>query len=68
MTTAPNTYVVDTHALVWYLTDDMKLSEEAAAIIEKSERGDPTVVIPTIVENLRSGDGDCKHEGRRGRR
>jgi PIN domain nuclease of toxin-antitoxin system len=49
MTTAPNTYVIDTHALVWYLTDDAKLSEEAASIIEKSERGDPTVVIPTIV-------------------
>ncbi|TAK65299.1 MAG: PIN domain-containing protein [Dehalococcoidia bacterium] len=49
MTTARETFVVDTHALVWYLTDDKKLSAKAASLIEQSERGGVKMVIPTIV-------------------
>ncbi|MEX1255130.1 MAG: PIN domain-containing protein [Dehalococcoidia bacterium] len=49
MTTTSDTYIIDTHALVWYLTDDAKLSEQAASIIERSEHGDLTIAIPTIV-------------------
>jgi PIN domain nuclease of toxin-antitoxin system len=49
MTTGPDVYVIDTHALVWYLTDDRKLSGQVASIIERGERGEVTIVIPTIV-------------------
>lgn len=49
MTTVPETFVLDTHALVWYLTDDAKLSARAASLIEQSERGGLNMVIPTIV-------------------
>ena len=47
--TATETYIVDTHALAWYLTEDAKLSGVAASIIERGEQGDLTIVIPTIV-------------------
>jgi predicted nucleic acid-binding protein len=49
MAPANDSYVLDTHGLVWYLTDDAKLSSHAGSIIERAERGDSTIVIPTIV-------------------
>ncbi len=41
--------VADTHALVWYLTDDQKLSSKARSLFLSSERGEITIVIPAIV-------------------
>ena len=40
------TYVVDTHALVWYLAADRRLSAVARAILENEHA---VLVIPTIV-------------------
>ena len=42
-------YVIDTHALIWYLTDDDKLGAEAKNILERIDREGDIGVIPTIV-------------------
>jgi len=42
-------YVVDTHSLVWFLSEDSKLSHKAKEVFEKVERGEETMIIPTIV-------------------
>jgi len=41
-----NVYVLDTHALVWYLDNDERLSRRVRKILEKE---DVVLVIPTIV-------------------
>lgn len=41
-----STFVVDTHALVWYLDKDKKLSKNAEKALDAS---DSTLVIPTVV-------------------
>ena len=41
-----NTFIVDTHALVWYLDKDKKLSKTAEKALDSS---DVTLVIPTVV-------------------
>jgi PIN domain nuclease of toxin-antitoxin system len=38
--------VIDTHALVWYLTDDKRLGKRAAELLE---RPDTRIVVPVIV-------------------
>jgi len=45
------TFVADTHALAWYLTDDPRLGEDARRTFERAERGDGSalVIVPTIV-------------------
>lgn len=40
------TYVVDTHALIWYLGDDPRLGTDAEAIMDDP---DVRLVIPTII-------------------
>jgi len=41
-------YVTDTHSLVWYFTDDPRLSREALkAFEETTEEG--TIIVPSIV-------------------
>jgi len=42
-------YVIDTHALVWYLTDDNRLGVKAREILTKIDNGESTGVIPSIV-------------------
>lgn len=42
-------YVVDTHALIWYLTDTSKLGKNAKAIFEAAERGETQLVISAVV-------------------
>lgn len=42
-------YVVDTHALIWYLTNDSKLGEQAAQIFTAAERGESRLIISAIV-------------------
>lgn len=41
-------YVVDTHALIWYLINDQKLGEQAAEIFAAAERGETEIVISAI--------------------
>ena len=43
------TYVVDTHTLVWYLTNQPKLSRRALAIFQAAERGETRLIISAIV-------------------
>ena len=40
------TYVIDTHALAWYLDDDPRLGSQAEAVLDNS---DVRVIIPAIV-------------------
>jgi len=42
-------FVVDTHALLWHLTKDEKLGENAKEILAKADMGEVVVIIPTIV-------------------
>lgn len=42
-------YVTDTHALVWYMTDDPKLSVEAKSIFKKVDSAQEYIFIPCIV-------------------
>jgi PIN domain nuclease of toxin-antitoxin system len=42
-------YVVDTHALIWYLTNDKKLGRQAAAVFAAAERGETRLVVSAIV-------------------
>ncbi len=42
-------YVADTHALLWYLTDDNRLSKVANEVFEETERGEHLIIVPTIV-------------------
>lgn len=42
-------YVVDTHALIWYLTSDKKLGAQASEIFAAAERGETALIIPAIV-------------------
>jgi PIN domain nuclease of toxin-antitoxin system len=38
--------VIDTHALVWYLTDDRRLGKHAAELLERT---DTRIIVPVIV-------------------
>jgi predicted nucleic acid-binding protein len=42
-------YVVDTHVLIWYLSDSRKLSQQATAIFAAAERGETRLYIPVVV-------------------
>ena len=42
-------YVVDTHALIWYLTNDKKLGKQAAEVFAAAERGETRLVVSAIV-------------------
>ncbi len=42
-------YVTDTHPLLWFLSDDPKLSRKAKEIFLEAEKGESTLVIPSIV-------------------
>jgi PIN domain nuclease of toxin-antitoxin system len=44
-----NTYVVDTHALFWYLTASPRLSARAKDAFDEGKRGEARVCIPAIV-------------------
>jgi PIN domain nuclease of toxin-antitoxin system len=39
-------YIIDTHALIWYLTDDKRLGKSASRILDDSET---RLLIPSIV-------------------
>lgn len=42
-------YVADAHALGWYFTDDPQLGQQATQVFERSERGQCTILVPTVV-------------------
>ena len=42
-------YVTDTHAIVWYMTGDHKLSAEAKKVFQQVDSGKDYVFIPCIV-------------------
>ncbi len=42
-------YVTDTHALVWYMENDPKLSQEAKSIFQKVDNMQEYIFIPCIV-------------------
>ncbi len=42
-------YVTDTHPWLWFLSSDDRLSEDAEKIFDSAEKGDKTIVIPSIV-------------------
>lgn len=42
-------YVVNTHALIWYLADAGKLGEKATQVFEAAERGETRLLISSIV-------------------
>ena len=41
-------YVVDTNALIWYLTNDNKLGKRASAIFDAAERGETLLIVSAI--------------------
>jgi len=43
------TYVVDTHALAWFISEDKRLSCKAKEILTQAENGEVKVLIPTLV-------------------
>jgi PIN domain nuclease of toxin-antitoxin system len=43
------TFVTDTHSLYWYLENSPKFSRPASACFDDAQRGDATILIPTIV-------------------
>lgn len=42
-------YVTDTHPWLWFLSSDERLSEEAERIFDSAEKGNTTVIVPSIV-------------------
>ena len=42
-------YVTDSHSLIWYLTDDKRIGRDALSIFTKADRGEATIIVPTIV-------------------
>ncbi|RMF78972.1 MAG: PIN domain-containing protein [Chloroflexi bacterium] len=42
-------YVVDTHALIWYLLNDKKLSSSAKSIFQAAEQNQTLLIISAIV-------------------
>ena len=42
-------YVTDSHGLIWYLTEDKRLGRNALFIFTKADRGEATIIVPTIV-------------------
>ena len=41
-------HVIDTHSIVWYFTDDTRLSRRALDVFEKTIR-EGVIIIPTVV-------------------
>jgi len=44
-----NRYVTDTHALIWHLTGNLKLSQKAKDIFNKADDGMLQIIIPSII-------------------
>jgi PIN domain nuclease of toxin-antitoxin system len=44
-----NTYVTDTHALLWYLSNDPSLSTSVSDLFRQADAGVTAIIIPSIV-------------------
>jgi len=42
-------YVTDTHSIIWYMTDDPKLSMKAKERFKKADDGQDYIIIPCII-------------------
>ena len=42
-------YVADTHTIIWFLSNDTRLGNQAKKILEKADEGKVIIIIPTIV-------------------
>lgn len=42
-------YVTDTHSIIWYMTDDPKLSIKAKERFKKADDGQDYIIIPCII-------------------
>lgn len=42
-------YVVDAHALVWFIAEDKRLSESASRLLEQGETAEVQILIPTLI-------------------
>ena len=42
-------YVADTHAFLWYLTNDPRLGRKATRVFESADTGEISIIIPAIV-------------------
>ena len=42
-------FVADTHVLLWWFIDSPRISSKASALLEKCERGENVIFIPSIV-------------------
>ena len=43
------TYVIDTHPLFWFLTNNKRLSSNARILFEEAETGESSIIVPSIV-------------------
>jgi predicted nucleic acid-binding protein len=43
------TFVVDAHALAWFVSEDPKISETARVILRKAENSEVEVLVPTMI-------------------
>lgn len=44
-----NAYVIDTHALLWFLGNSRRLSSQVRELIRESQTTDSVILVPTIV-------------------
>ena len=44
-----DTYLVDTHALAWFIADDKRLSSLVENLLNQAQEGEIQVLIPTLV-------------------
>ena len=42
-------YVTDTHSFLWFLADDARLGKKAREIFLSCDKGETTIIIPSIV-------------------
>lgn len=49
MVNEKGTFVVDTHTLAWFISNDPKISDTAKTILCKAEESEVEVIVPTIV-------------------
>ena len=44
-----DTYLVDTHALAWFITEDKRLSSLVESLLNQAQEGEIQILIPTLV-------------------
>ena len=44
-----DTYLVDTHALAWFIAEDKRLSSLVENLLNQAQEGEIQVLIPTLV-------------------